>query len=666
MSPPRSRSTAARWGLSLSLIAGGATVVFGLQPHLLAQAAGILNGQQQNPIIPVHGAGENNATSTTYCYESLRTAALGPSTSDAGYDSNGEPSSPPNCFTVGPDGRFTRVFSSLSTSLEDSDGLGGGEEIQILPGHVLPGLWDGHGHLLAYGEFLHSADLFGSTSADEVRRRLREYLDVYPDAGTKENWGRGVGWDQMAMGGMPFADLLEQDDALKGKYFMLDRVDVHCTWVSQAVLDLLPADFPDEVPGGEIVRKPGMGVFCDNAMDLVLTLWPKPSKERQKTFVADAMRELHKVGLVGMHNAGSVPEDVALFEEMSRTEDWTLRVYSMLECAERNTFCPEDAKMVDHPDGMLSVRSVKLFADGALGSWGSAMIEPYSDRPDTSGSLLVNASTLTSLARTWSAAGFQVNIHAIGDLANRLAIDALIAALRDLCPEAASSSSFDNNDLSTLSTLAPCQSTHRFRLEHAQIIHPTDQARIHALGILPSIQPTHATSDMGYAALRLGPHRTRTEAYRMRSFLNIPPAGPILGSDFPVEPPNPFEGVYAAVARKSPHTGAGGPPDVVNTEGGDGDDDKGWHKEEALTLAQALDGFTEAVAWGGFMEGKAGVIREGAFADWVVLDEDIMGVGEEGLREVRVRETWVGGRRVFVREEEESGRVEREDDREDL
>lgn len=156
--------------------------------------------------------------------------------------------------------------------------------------------------------------------------------------------------------------MLEEDEALKGKYFMLDRVDVHCTWVSRAVLDLLPADLPEEVPGGEIVRKPGMGVFCDNAMDLVISLWPKPSKEKRKQFVATAMKELHKVGLVGIHDASVMPADIAMFDEMSRTEDWTLRVYAMIECPERNTFCPDEAVQLQHPDGMLTVRSVKLFA----------------------------------------------------------------------------------------------------------------------------------------------------------------------------------------------------------------------------------------------------------------------------------------------------------------
>ena len=144
---------------------------------------------------------------------------------------------------------------------------------------------------------------------------------------------------------------------------MLDRVDVHCIWVSKAVLDLLPKDIED-VPGGEIVRDPGMGVFCDNAMDMVMALWPKPSQAKSKEFLKSAMRELHKVGLVGMHDAGVSPEQAALYEEMSQTDDWTLRVYAMLECGDdgRNTFCPDKAVRVFQENGLLSVRSVKLFA----------------------------------------------------------------------------------------------------------------------------------------------------------------------------------------------------------------------------------------------------------------------------------------------------------------
>lgn len=252
------------------------------------------------------------------------------------------------------------------------------------------------------------------------------------------------------------------------------------------------------------------------------------------------------------------------------------------------------------------------------------MIEPYSDRPDTTGSLLVNASTLTSLARSWAAAGYQVNIHAIGDLANRLAIDAMEAALTDVCPS---------------DRLLPCQTaSHRFRIEHAQIIHPDDQARMFELGIIPSVQPTHATSDSAYAGLRLGPERVRAEAYRMRSVWAL---GPVLGSDFPVEPADPFGGIYAAVTRRRPDTGTAGPP------GGGGE---GWCTGEALDLEQALHGFTVAPARAAFLEEVAGRIEKGTWADWIVLDERLEDMDVDEIRRLRVRETWVGGKMVFKRE----------------
>lgn len=262
------------------------------------------------------------------------------------------------------------------------------------------------------------------------------------------------------------------------------------------------------------------------------------------------------------------------------------------------------------------------------------MISPYTDRPDTSGSLLVNSSTLTSLATSWAGQGYQVNIHAIGDLANRLAIDAHAAALATVCPRSPSSS---DDHAATMAALAACQAKRRFRIEHAQIIHPDDQARMKAIGILPSVQPTHATSDMKYAELRLGPERTADEAYRMRSLREL---GLVLGSDFPVEPTNPLEGIYAAVTRRSPATG----------RGADGEKKEGWHLEEALSLQEALAGFTEGPAWGGFLEGRAGVIQEGAWADWVVLDGPLDDIEVEDLRSLKVKETWVGGKKVYARE----------------
>ncbi|GAP83212.1 putative amidohydrolase 3 [Rosellinia necatrix] len=546
----------------------------------------------------------------THCYQGVRT--------------NGAANADANCFSVSSTGKFTKVFSVSSDSELAKTAHAG---------YAMPGLWDGHGHLLQYGEFLNSVDIFGSTTMDEVRGRVRRYVDEHPGAGTAQEWIRGIGWDQMTLGAMPTAEDLAADEDLKNLYIMLDRVDVHCIWVSQAVLDLLPEDLPD-IPGGEIVRDPGMGVFCDNAVPPVMALWPKPDNVKKAGFLKSAMTQLNQYGLVGMHDAGVNVDNLNLYKELVGSEDWTVRVYAMVEYYDRNAACANQVEKYSDPNGFLSIQSVKLFADGALGSWGSAMIKNYTDRPGVSGSLLVNASELTYRAVSWASAGFQVNIHAIGDLANRYAVDAQTAALRILCPPCGGGGGGEGE------SLAGCQARHhRFRIEHAQIIHADDQARMRAAGLIPSIQPTHATSDMAYAERRLGPERTRTEAYRMRSLLDL---RPVLGSDFPVEPADPFQGIYAAVTRRSPRTGRG-PPDAAEPH-------DGWHAEEALDLDQAVRGFTEGPAYGAFLEGRAGAIRPGAFADWVVLDRPLEETDVEDLRSLRVRETWVAGKRVYSRD----------------
>ncbi|KAG9200079.1 hypothetical protein G6514_007676 [Epicoccum nigrum] len=537
----------------------------------------------------------------THCYASITTLSTGLPNAD--------------CFSVS-NGRFTRLFKDDFIKQDASyDSVK-----DARAGYVYPGLWDGHGHLIQYGELLNSVNLFGSESMVEVQDRLVQYKASHPEEGTDQKWIRGVGWDQAKFDGKwPGITDLEINEAFKDQYVMLDRVDVHCIWVSQKVLDLLPSPLPEAPAGGEIVAK---GVFCDNAMEMVLAHYPKPDKVRKSKFVRDAMLELNKLGIVGMHDAGVVPSDLRLYEQLSDNTDWTVRVNAMMECAERNTFCPSDVKKVSTSNGMFHVRSVKLFGDGALGSWGSAMIDPYSDKETSTGSLLVNATVLSALTQNWAARGFQVNIHAIGDLANRLAIDAFEISLKLQCPD--------------ITKLKECQQEKfRFRIEHAQVIHPDDQQRMLELGIIPSIQPTHATSDMGYAESRLGKQRTADEAYRMRSLL---PLRPVLGSDFPVEPANIFEGMYAATTRRSPHTG-------LDPSGGK----TGWYPEETLTVEDALKGFTLNPALGAFMDGKAGVIQEGAWADWVVLDHPLEGLELEDLRRVTVRETWVGGKLVYQR-----------------
>lgn len=507
------------------------------------------------------------------------------------------------------------------------------EEVKYLDGYVYPGLIDSHGHILPYGEMLESVLLYGAESVAEVRIRIKEFLKKHQGEGygSREKWIRGIGWDQAYFGGvMPTAKELGEDPSLSDLYIMLDRVDVHCVLTSQKVLDLLPNPLPKAPPGGVIITEPGPGVFCDNAMDAIIyPLAPKPDVAQKTRWFHAAFAELNKVGIVGVGDAGMRPDDVSILESMVHKDELTIRIDVMLECAERNTYCPEETKglkLLDSPDGMgadmLMLGGVKLFADGALGSWGAALLEPYSDKPETSGTMLINETALANVVKNWFDAGFQVNIHAIGDRANRAAVDAFENVLGSDCKG--------------------CNEAKRLRIEHAQIIHPHDQRRITKMGILPSIQPTHATTDMAYALSRLGVERLTHSAYRMQSLFPSSPLntlsdypGPVLGSDFPVEPPNPFHGMYAAVTRLNPATG--------ESPAGLG----GWYPEEKLSVEQALLGFTRNAAYGWFKEERMGAIEKGKWADFVVVDRELGEDGGKELRDVVVKETWVGGRRVF-------------------
>ncbi|CZR63965.1 related to amidohydrolase family protein [Phialocephala subalpina] len=538
------------------------------------------------------------------------------------------------CFRV-ENGVFTEVLTKIPEFEKD--------KITFLDGYVLPGIIESHGHILQYGEMLESVSLYDAKSMTEVRTRIKEFLKKHEGEGygTRDKWVRGIGWDQGYFDGvMPTAEELAVDPALSDLYIMLDRVDVHCVLTSQKVLDLLPDPLPEAPPGGVVVTDPGPGVFCDNAMDVIIyPLAPKPDVAQKTRWFKTAFAELNKVGIIGVADAGMRPEDVKILGRMAENGEMTIRINVMLECAERNTFCPDETgnlKFLEAPDGLgagtLMLGGVKLFADGALGSWGAALLEPYSDILETSGTMLINETELTSVVKEWFDAGFQVNVHAIGDRANRAAVDAFENVLGKGCEG--------------------CNDARRLRIEHAQIIHPNDQKRIAKMGIIPSIQPTHATSDMAYALDRLGHDRLSHSAYRMSSLFpsssstKSPYPGPVLGSDFPVEPPNPFHGMYAAVTRLNPATG-------TSPNG-----DKGWYTEEALSAEQALLGFTRNAAYGWFKEGKAGAIEVGNWADWVVADRDVL-ADESGksLRDVVVKETWVGGRRVWpvVIEVEERG-----------
>ncbi len=463
---------------------------------------------------------------------------------------------------------------------------------------VVPGLVDSHAHLTGLGRALAELDLTGTRSADEVAAKVR--------AATGEGWITGRGWDQNDWPVPEFPDRAPLDAAAPARPVALTRIDGHALWANAAAMRAAGIDAATaDPPGGRILRDAQgepTGVLVDAAMDLLRQAIPPPTPGQIRAWITAAVGECHRVGLTGVHDAGASAREVAVMREMAAAGELLLRVHVLLYGDD-----PEIGPLVDagpQPGEFVSVYGVKLFADGALGSRGAWLLGPYADAPDTRGIPILHGEALRARVRAYAERGFQVGVHAIGDAAARDVLDAFAAVLTP------------GND-------------RRFRIEHTQIITPEDQQRMARLGVLALVQTTHATSDMPWAERRLGPERIRN-AYAWRSLMRRG-VRLSLGSDFPVERPDPVQGLYAAVTRQD---AAGQPPG-------------GWYPEEALTAEEALRGFTVDAAWAGFAEHRRGRIAPGMDADFTLLDEDPLGVAPDRLDDLRVRGVVVAGRVVF-------------------
>jgi predicted amidohydrolase YtcJ len=463
---------------------------------------------------------------------------------------------------------------------------------------VVPGLVDSHAHLTGLGRALAELDVTGTRSADEVADKVR--------AVKGEGWVTGRGWDQNDWPVPEFPGRAPLDAASPARPVALTRIDGHALWVNAAALKAagVDANTPDP-PGGRILRDAGgepTGVLIDAAMDLVRQAIPPPTPGQLRAWIAAAVAECHRVGLTGMHDAGASAREVAAMRELAAAGELPLRVHVMLYGED-----PEIAPLLEagpQPGEFVSISGVKLFADGALGSRGAWLLEPYADAPGTRGIPILNGDALRSRVRVYAGRGFQVGVHAIGDAAARDVLDAFAAVLTP-------------------------GGDRRFRIEHAQIVTPEDQQRMADLGVLALVQTTHATSDMPWAERRLGPERIRN-AYAWRSLKNRG-VRLSLGSDFPVERPDPVQGLYAAVTRR----------DAAGQPAG------GWYPEEALTAEEALRGFTVDAAYAGFAEHRRGRIAPGMDADFTLLDEDPLTVPPDRLDDLRVRGVVVAGRVVL-------------------
>ncbi|TCD59895.1 hypothetical protein EIP91_011218 [Steccherinum ochraceum] len=475
---------------------------------------------------------------------------------------------------------------------------------------VVPGLSDSHGHILEYGASL-QIPLEGTVSVEETVKRIREYVLSEPDIrDNATKYVEGWGWDHTKWPSEKWPTAVDADPILSGRPVVLQSKDGHALWVSNAVLKVMEP-IPGEVEGGVIMRdgsgKP-TGIFLDNAQDLVIR--PEPTYETLENRFKLASRNAHAVGLTSVHDAGFDPKSLDFFRRQAEEDKLAIRIYGMTYFDETKDYWGDQVvKIVGAGNGMLTARSVKIFADGALRSGGAALYEPYTDNPSTRGFMRISPEVLNDVIPRFLRDGWQVNVHAIGDRANGLVLDAFEAALQH----------------ANVSALRP-------RLEHAQILAQKDMARFGDLGVIASIQPTHAISDMWFGEARLGPERVKG-LYAFRSILDHG-ARITLGSDFPVEDLNPLAGFYAAITRLSPEgTSPHGP--------------SGWFPEQRMTREATLKGMTLDPAYASFSEDTLGSITPGKRADFVILSQDIMSIPARRILDTKVLATVIDGKPVY-------------------
>lgn len=472
---------------------------------------------------------------------------------------------------------------------------------------LLPGLIDAHGHISNLGFDMVRIQLTGTSSLQEAQERIRSYVQRHPDAA----WYRGSGWNQVLWGLGRFPTAAELDAVIPERPAVLERVDGHAVWLNSAALRAagITRGTPDP-SGGRIERDASgepNGVLVDKAMDLIDAVLPKPTEAEHTAAIEAALAHMNSVGLTSAGDAGATAETIGLYRRLADEGRLSVRVYAMIyDVGADFATLSRSGPLIGYAQDRLAVRSVKLFADGALGSRGAALLEPYSDRPDQRGLLFMTEAEMQRKMETALSAGYQVNVHAIGDAANREVLDAFEGAYRAV----------GGRQL-------------RNRIEHAQVVALSDIPRFRQLNLIASMQPTHATSDMNMAEDRIGPERLKG-AYAWRRFLDQGTriAG---GSDFPVESDNPFFGLHAAVTRTD-HEGR--PPG-------------GWHPEQAMTLIEAFRAFTLDAAYAQHQEQSIGSLEPGKWADFILVDQDLFAIPPADIWKTRVEQTWVAGKKVY-------------------
>jgi hypothetical protein len=500
-----------------------------------------------------------------------------------------------NPFTgilIGKDGKVARLLHGEMLKLRDTS---------VVDAHgrtVLPGLIDGHGHVLDLGMTQMTVQLVGTSSLADLQKRLRDYAAAHPS----DRWIIGFGWNQELWPDKRFPTAADLDAVVPSRPVVLERVDGHAVVANSAAMKAAGVTGRTAAPAGGRIEN---GLFVDAARGLIDKAIPARTSEQSDEALAKAQEQLLSVGVTGV---GSMSTTAADWEAMKRAgAAGTLNVRLIVYLGGTKSIAAVPKPTPWLYDDRLRAVGIKLFADGALGSRGAWLKQPYADEPETRGLQFHPDAEMLKLADMAASHGFQVATHAIGDAANAQVI-------------------------STYEQLSKKYGRdRRWRIEHFQIADPTDIPRLAPAGIIASMQPTHQTSDRLMAEKRLGPNRL-AGAYAWQTVLKSG-AKLAFGTDFPVESPNPFPGLSAAVSRQDVN---GQPPG-------------GWIVGERLTFEQALDAYTRGSAYAGFAEDKIGSLEPGKWADFIIVDRDPTKVDAQSLARTQVLETWVAGKKVWAR-----------------
>jgi predicted amidohydrolase YtcJ len=499
-----------------------------------------------------------------------------------------------SALVIGDDGKIAQVVpQGVMVKLAGVDTVIDGQGKTLLPGLI-----DAHGHVLGLGFSALQLDLVGTNSLQDLQQRLKDYSAAHPDT----RWVVGRGWNQELWPVKIFPTTADLDAVVPDRPVVLERVDGHAVVANSAAMKAAGVSASTPAPSGGRIEN---GLFVDNAIELVTKAIPEATPAEFDQALAQAQDILLSYGVTGV---GSMSTGLADWNAMTRAGDAGRLQVRLMVYADELKLLPQ----VPHPTDWLygdrlRMVGIKFYADGALGSRGAWLKQPYADKPDSSGLRFHSDAEMLKLADTAASNGFQIATHAIGDAANAQ----VISVYEQM------SKKYGTN--------------RRWRIEHFQIVDPADIPRLKPAGIIASMQPTHQTSDRQMAEARLGPNRLHgAYAWQTVEKLGIPLA---FGTDFPVESPNPFPGLSAAVSRQDIN---GQPPG-------------GWIPSERLSFAQALSAYTRGSAYAGFAEDRIGSLEPGKWADFVLVDRDPTTVDPQTLARTQVLQTWLAGKKVWER-----------------